>query len=52
MTANVLKVVLKPEKMALPAALKIVQSPLSTHVVENVAKEKIKRKLKLLRLKV
>jgi hypothetical protein len=80
--ANVLKTILKPAKMASPAALKITESPLSAPIIENVttelkvaacaeasldadktsspkayliidvAKEKNKRKSKLLRLKV
>jgi hypothetical protein len=43
--ANVLKAVLKPAKMASPAALKITESPLSAHVIENVAKEKDQEKI-------
>jgi hypothetical protein len=43
--ANVLKVVLKPAKMASPAALKVTQSPLRTPFIENVAKEKDQEKI-------
>jgi hypothetical protein len=43
--ANVLKVVLKPTKMASPKALKITQSSLSTPFVGNVVKEKDQEKI-------
>jgi hypothetical protein len=49
--ANVLKAILKPAKMASPAALKITQSRLSTPFVGNVAKEKDQEKVKVSKAK-